>query len=293
VTGAVALVGAGPGDPGLMTVRGLALLRRAEVLVHDRLVDPRLLDEAPRDALRIYAGKASGEHTLPQGEINALLVTHARAGRFVVRLKGGDPFVLGRGGEEAEALAAAGIPFEVVPGVTSAIAVPAAAGIPLTHRGVASSFAVVTGHEDACGAGRRVDWARLATAVDTLVILMGARSLPRIARDLLDAGRAGDTPVAIIRRGTTESQATLVGRLDEIATLADTARIEPPVVIVVGAVVALRARLGWPAPGSTATAWVDARGDVHQPPVDLPELLAGLDAMPVELLVDHLHAFDH
>jgi uroporphyrin-III C-methyltransferase len=244
-SGSVALVGAGPGDPELLTRRGLARLRRADVVVYDRLVDPRLLDEAPAGAVRVYAGKASGEHTLPQDEISALLVAHARAGHFVVRLKGGDPFVFGRGGEEAEALAAAGIPFEVVPGVTSAIAVPAAAGIPVTHRGVAASFAVVTGHEADGDEAPRVDWTRLAGAVDTLVILMGARSLGRIARALLDAGRPADTPVAIVRRGTTDSQATLVGSLQEMAALATTMRIEAPVVIVVGDVVALRERLGW------------------------------------------------
>ena len=152
--GSVALVGAGPGDPGLMTVRGLALLRRADVVVYDRLVDRRLLREAPR-ARRIFAGKASGDHALPQAQINALLVLHARRGRRVVRLKGGDPFVFGRGGEEAAALAAAGVPFEVVPGISSAVAAPAYAGIPLTHRGLASSFAVVTGHECGRGRGRR------------------------------------------------------------------------------------------------------------------------------------------
>src|SRR5438034_3879634 len=195
----VALVGAGPGDPGLMTVRGLALLRRADVVVYDRLVDPRLLDEARPDAHRVFVGKASGAHTLPQPEINALLVRHAAQGRRVVRLKGGDPFVFGRGGEEAEALAAAGIPFEIVPGVSSAVAAPAYAGIPLTHRGVASSFAVVTGHEG-CGKARAgVDWARLATAVDTLVVLMGVAALPRIARELIARGRAPHTPVEIGR----------------------------------------------------------------------------------------------
>jgi len=183
VKGSVALVGAGPGDPDLMTVRGLATLRRAEVVVYDRLIDPRLLDEAPARALRVFVGKASGAHTLPQDEINALLVAHARRGRRVVRLKGGDPYVFGRGGEEAAALAAAGIPYEVVPGVSSAVAAPAAAGIPLTHRAVASSFAVVTGHEDERKASPRVDWARLATAVDTLVILKrrpdGTRTISR------------------------------------------------------------------------------------------------------------------
>ena len=245
MSGRVALVGAGPGDPGLMTVRGLALLRRAEVVVYDRLVDPRLVDEAPVDALRIFAGKASGAHALSQDRINALLVAHARRGRRVVRLKGGDPFVFGRGGEEAGALAAAGIPFEVVPGVSSAVAVPAYAGVPVTQRGIASSFAVVTGHEDEDKADEAVDWARLATAVDTLVVLMGVRSLPRIARALLAAGRRPDTPVALIRWGTTDAQETLVGRLDDIAARAAAARLAPPLVIVVGEVVALRGRLAW------------------------------------------------
>ena len=248
----VALVGAGPGDPGLMTVRGLALLRRADVVVYDRLVDPRLLDEARPDAIRIFAGKATGAHTLPQGEINALLVRHAARGRRVVRLKGGDPFVFGRGGEEAEALAAAGIPFEVVPGVSSAVAVPAYAGIPVTHRGTASSFAVVTGHEDEAKGESSVDWTRLANAVDTLVVLMGTRSLPRIARALLDAGRAPDTPVALVRWGTTDAQETVVGRLDDIATLAAAVRLAPPVVIVIGDVVALRERLSWFVPPEVA-----------------------------------------
>src|SRR5262245_48458572 len=168
--GTVALVGAGPGDPGLITVRGLQLLRRAQIVVYDRLVHPSLLDEAPR-ARRLFAGKASGHHALPQEQITALLILHARRGRRVVRLKGGDPFVFGRGGEEAEALVRAGIPFEVVPGVSSAVAVPAYAGIPLTHRGVASSFAVVTGHEEVNKLRSSVDWARLARSVDTLVVL--------------------------------------------------------------------------------------------------------------------------
>jgi uroporphyrin-III C-methyltransferase len=243
--GSVALVGAGPGDPGLMTVRGLQLLRLADVVLYDRLVDPRLLGEARPHAPRIFVGKASGAHTLPQDEINTLLVRHARRGRRVVRLKGGDPFVFGRGGEEAEALAAAGIAFEVVPGVSSAVAVPAYAGIPVTHRGTASSFAVVTGHEDDGKGASCVDWARLATAVDTLVILMGTRALPRIARALLEAGRAADTPVACVRWGTTDAQETIVGRLDEIATRTAAIELAPPVVIVVGDVVALRERLAW------------------------------------------------
>ncbi|HEX2439307.1 MAG TPA: uroporphyrinogen-III C-methyltransferase [Methylomirabilota bacterium] len=262
MNGHVALVGAGPGDPELMTVRGLALLRRAEVVVHDRLVDPRLLDEAPADALRIFAGKASGAHVLSQERINALLVAHARQGRRVVRLKGGDPFVFGRGGEEADALAAAGVDYEVVPGVSSAIAVPAYAGIPVTQRGIASSFAVVTGHEDEEKARETVDWQKLATAVDTLVVLMGARTLPRIAMALLAGGRPPDTPVALIRWGTTDAQETLVGRLDEIEALAEAARLAPPVVAVFGEVVRLRSRLAWfdesaPAHGAPAAAEVE------------------------------------
>jgi len=242
--GSVALVGAGPGDPGLITVRGLELLRRADVVVYDRLVDRRLLAEAPR-ARRIFAGKASHAHALPQEQINALLVRHARRGRRVVRLKGGDPFVFGRGGEEAEALARARIPFEVVPGVTSAVAAPAYAGIPLTHRGVASSFAVVTGHECAPESRGRVDWARLATAVDTLVVLMGLERLPQITRDLVAHGRAAATPVALVRWGSADCQETLVGTLADIAERARHARLEPPVVTVIGDVVALRERLAW------------------------------------------------
>jgi len=248
----VALVGAGPGDPGLMTVRGLALLRRADVIVYDRLVDPRLLDEARPDAVRVFVGKASGHHTLAQSQINALLVRHAARGRRVVRLKGGDPFVFGRGGEEAAALAAAGIAFEIVPGVSSAVAVPAYAGIPVTHRGVASSFAVVTGHEDETKDETVVNWAQLAGAVDTLVILMGARSLPRIAAALLAAGRPAGTPVALVRWGTTDAQETLVGPLDGIAALAEAAHLGPPVVIVIGNVVALRERLAWFGVGAAA-----------------------------------------
>ena len=242
--GTVALVGAGPGDPGLITVRGLELLRRAQVVVYDRLVHPRLLDAAPR-ARRIFAGKASDHHTLPQEQINVILIMHAKRGRRVVRLKGGDPFVFGRGGEEADALARARIPFEVVPGVSAAVAVPAYAGIPLTHRGVASSFAVVTGHEAAGKHESRVEWARLARAVDTLVIMMGLKSLPRITHALIEHGRPAATPVALVRWGTTDVQETITGTLGDIAGRAARARLEPPVVAVIGDVVALRDRLQW------------------------------------------------
>ncbi len=248
--GRVSLVGAGPGDPGLLTVRALERLREAEVVVYDRLLNPELLDEAPAEALRIFAGKRVGSHCLPQAAINALLVHHASAGRFVVRLKGGDPFVFGRGGEEALALAKAGIPFEVVPGVSSAIAVPAYAGIPVTHRGGASSFAVLTGHEDPSKGGDATDWKKLATAVDTLVILMAVGSFPRIVGALLAHGRPPETPVALIRWGTTEAQEVRVGTLADIVGRAR--GLEPPVVAVVGDVVSLREQLAWSVEGAAA-----------------------------------------
>lgn len=241
--GRVCLVGAGPGDPGLLTVRALERLREADVVVYDRLVNPALLDEAPSGALRIFAGKRVGSHCVAQAAINALLVHHAEAGRFVVRLKGGDPFVFGRGGEEALALSEAGIAFEVVPGVSSAIAVPAYAGIPVTHRGVASSFAVLTGHEDPSKDGDAVDWPALATAVDTLVVLMAVSSFPRIVGALLANGRPSETPVALIRWGTTEAQEVRVGTLADIVERARD--LEPPVVAVIGEVVRLRERLHW------------------------------------------------
>jgi uroporphyrin-III C-methyltransferase len=237
-SGRVVLVGAGPGDPELITRRGLRWLQRAEVVVYDQLVSPELLDEAPPDALQIFAGKSAGNHCMPQEAINALLVRHALAGRLVVRLKGGDSFVFGRGGEEARACLAAGVPFDVVPGVTSAVAVPAAAGIPVTHRGVASSFAVVTGHEDPGKPGGRVDWERLAGAVDTIVILMGTAALPEIARRLLTAGREPATPAAVIRRGTTAAEEVVTGTLANIARRA--AHLAPPCTIVIGEVVRLR-----------------------------------------------------
>jgi uroporphyrin-III C-methyltransferase len=237
-SGRVVLVGAGPGDPELITRRGLRWLQRAEVVVYDQLVSPELLDEAPPDALLLFAGKSAGNHCMPQAVINALLVRHARAGRLVVRLKGGDAFVFGRGGEEARACLAAGVPVDVVPGVTSAVAVPAAAGIPVTHRGVASSFAVVTGHEDPDKPGGRVDWERLASAVDTIVVLMGTAGLPEIARRLLAAGREPATPAAVICRGTTAAEEVVTGTLADIARRA--AHLTPPCTIVIGEVVRLR-----------------------------------------------------
>jgi uroporphyrin-III C-methyltransferase len=238
------LVGAGPGDPELITLRGLRWLRRADVVVYDQLAAPELLDEVPEASLRIFAGKSAGRHYLEQSAINAILIHHAQAGRLVVRLKGGDPLVFGRGGEEILACARAGVAVEVVPGVSAAIAVPAAAGIPVTHRGLASSFAVVTGHEDPTKLESAVDWERLATAVDTLVILMGVGALPRIAARLQSAGLRADTPAAVIYRGTTAAEETVVGTLGDIAGRA--ARLQAPAVIVIGEVVAFRSQLARP-----------------------------------------------
>jgi uroporphyrin-III C-methyltransferase len=238
--GKVYLVGAGPGDPELVTLKAVRCLGLADVVVYDRLAAPELLGHAPRAARRIYAGKRAGRHALRQEEIEALLVRHARAGRTVVRLKGGDPFVFGRGGEEALACAAAGVDWEVVPGVSSAVAVPAAAGIPVTHRGVAGAFAVVTGHS----AGEdRLDWGALAR-LDTLVVLMGSERLPELAALLVGHGRPAATPAAVIERGTRPEERVVVGTLADIALLAGRAAIRPPATVVVGEVVRLRAGLG-------------------------------------------------
>ena len=241
-TGKVYLVGAGPGDPGLMTVRGLQLLREAQVVVYDQLVNPLLLEQVSPQAQQIFVGKQAGRHSIAQNEINEVLVNYALQGNSVVRLKGGDPFVFGRGGEEAESLVDAGIPFEVVPGVSSAVAVPAYAGIPLTHRKMASSFAVVTGHE-AIKSQSAVDWAKLATAVDTLVILMGLHNLSLIVGKLVASGRAPNTPVAVIHQGTMEEQKAVVGTLADIVE--KSAGLKAPALIVVGDVVKLRNKLDW------------------------------------------------
>jgi uroporphyrin-III C-methyltransferase len=240
--GKVFLVGAGPGDPGLLTIRGLELLRRAQVVVYDQLVSPALLEEVSASALKVFVGKRAGRHCIAQEDINEVLVAHARAGRDVARLKGGDPFVFGRGGEEAEALAEAGVSFEVVPGVSSAVAVPAYAGIPLTHRRHASSFAVVTGHESR-KANSSVDWAKLATAVDTLVVLMGLTNLPVIVAKLTESGRSAQTPVALIGSGTTGRQQCVLGTLADIVE--KSASVQAPATIVIGDVVSLADKLQW------------------------------------------------
>ncbi len=244
-TGKVYLIGAGPGDPGLITVKGLRCLETADVVVYDYLANEQLLSRIREGAEKIYVGKKGGDHTLPQGEINQLIIAKAREGKAVARLKGGDPFIFGRGGEEAEELAEAGIPFEVVPGVTSAIAVPAYAGIPLTHRDYTSTVAFVTGHEDPTKEGSKIAWDKISTGIGTLVFLMGVGNLSQIARELIQSGRSAETPVALIRWGTLPEQETVLGRLSDIGETAKARRVKPPVIILVGEVVALREKLNW------------------------------------------------
>jgi uroporphyrinogen III methyltransferase/synthase len=243
--GRVYLVGAGPGDPGLITVKGLGCLRKADVIIYDRLIDDSLLEETPPKTEKIYVGKGHGCHAMEQKEINLLMVGKAREGKTVVRLKGGDPFVLGRGGEEAEVLAANHIPFEIVPGVSSAYAVPAYAGIPVTHRRLASSFTIVTGHEGFEKGESSIAWDRISTGSDTLVFLMGMANLAQIVRQLIQNGKPRSTPVAVISQGTSLGQRTIVGTLADIVTKAKQENFEPPAVIVVGEVVRLREQLRW------------------------------------------------
>ena len=243
--GKVYLVGAGPGDPKLLTLRGKECLEQADVVLYDYLANPALLQYLKPTANRIYVGRRGRGRYGEQAEINRLMIERARAGETVVRLKGGDPFIFGRGGEEAEAIADAGIPFEVVPGVTAAVAVPAYAGIPVTHRTLASSVAVVTGHEDPAKPSPTLEWDRLASTGGTVVFLMGLKNLPAIVAHLTACGRPATTPVALIRWGTRAEQKTIVGTLADIVKKADLAALEPPTVIVVGEVVNLRSKLNW------------------------------------------------
>ncbi len=245
MTGKVYLVGAGPGDPGLITQKGRACIEAADVIVYDYLAAEALLSYAKENAKIIYAGKRAGDHALSQSQINELLVEKAGQGLTVTRLKGGDPFLFGRGGEEIEALIAAGIEFEIVPGVTSAVAAPAYAGIPLTHRKFASSVTLVTGHEDPSKETSSINWPALAQTRGTLVFLMGVKNLPAIAQQLRRHGMSGKTPMAIIYRGTTPSQKTVAGTLEPLSEKAAAAGLTPPCVIVVGDVVSLRSRMKW------------------------------------------------
>jgi uroporphyrinogen III methyltransferase/synthase len=228
-----------------MTVKGAACLKEADVIIYDYLANEQLLDAAKTGAEKIYVGKKGGDHTLSQEGINSLIVAKAGEGKVIVRLKGGDPFIFGRGGEEAEELAASGVPFEVVPGVTSAIAAPAYAGIPLTHRSYTSTVAFVTGHEDPTKEGSQIAWDKIATGVGTLVFLMGAGNLTRIASELIRHGRGPQTPAALIRWGTLPEQRTYLGTLETIGKIAETEKVKPPVIILVGEVVSLRDKLNW------------------------------------------------
>ena len=241
----VYLVGAGPGDPGLITVKGKECIETAEVIIYDYLAAPALLNFAPEKAETIYVGKKGGDHTLSQDEINALIVEKAQAGFRVCRLKGGDPFIFGRGGEEAEVLVAKNIPFEVVPGVTSAVAAAAYAGIPLTHRKLTATLAFVTGHEDPHKEASSIDWESLGRGIGTLVFFMGVKNLPDITQKLIAHGKSPDTPVALIRWGTTPAQQTVTGTLDDIAERVKKAGLKAPAIIVVGEVVQLREKLKW------------------------------------------------
>ena len=243
--GLVSLVGAGPGDPGLLTLLGQERLRRADLVVYDRLINPVLLQEVRPEAERVFVGKEAGAQAMPQAEIARALIDGARAGKAVVRLKGGDPFVFGRGGEEAEALAAAGVPFEVVPGVGSAVAAPAYAGIPVTHREIASSFVVVTGHEDASKTGSAIDWEAIARGPDTIACLMARRTLAAVCERLIAHGRPPDTPAALVERGTTPQQRVVEAPLARLPAAADAAGLAAPAVLIVGQVVSLRAKLRW------------------------------------------------
>ncbi len=244
-TGYVYLVGAGPGDPGLITVKGRDCIASADVILYDYLANMSLLHFASPDTELIYAGKVGGAHNREQGQINEMLVDKALAGNIVVRLKGGDPFVFGRGGEECEALVEAGIPFEIVPGITSGIAAPAYAGIPLTHRDYTTSVAFVTGHENPAKKASDIDWDRLSLGSGTLVFYMGMKNLPLITKNLIARGRATDTPVALIRWGTRPDQEVLTGTLADIAEKARKTFFKPPAITIIGEVVNLREKLRW------------------------------------------------
>ena len=244
VHGKVYLVGAGPGDPKLLTLRAAELLSKADIVIYDRLVGKSILKIAPKTTRKIYVGKRSGKHEVPQDKINKLLISCASEGKIIVRLKGGDPFLFGRGGEEAENLAEKHVDFELVPGVTSAVATPEYAGIPLTHRDYASSVGIVTGRR-AGDSGKPVRWSKLAAGVDTIVILMGMESLEEIVKKLMEGGLDPEKPVAIVEQGTTKLQRSVIGKLSTITDLAKKNDLKPPAVIVIGEVAELGRKLAW------------------------------------------------
>jgi uroporphyrin-III C-methyltransferase len=251
MNGFVSIVGAGPGAPDLITVRGLRSLRKADVVVYDNLINKSLMEEIPAHAARIYVGKTSELHLTPQEKINSLLIEKASEGKHVVRLKGGDPFVFGRGGEEALALKKAGIAFEIIPGISAGIAAPAYAGIPVTYRGVSSSFACITGHEECNKAGgTSINWDHLTHGVDTLIFYMGFKNMPSIVDNLIKAGKSPDTPAAVVQWGTEPHQRTVIGTLKNISRKANQKRLEAPVIIIIGEVVNFRKTLHWFEDGS-------------------------------------------
>ena len=243
--GKVYLVGAGPGDPGLITVKGLECIKKANVIIYDYLASPILLNYTSKNAEIIYVGKKGGDHTLSQDGINSLITEKAKKGFIVTRLKGGDPFIFGRGGEEAEKLIEEGVSFEVVPGVTSAVAAPAYAGIPLTHRKFTATVAFVTGHEDPTKEDSNIDWQALAKGIGTIVFLMGVKNLPKITSQLINNGMPSDTPVALVRWGTTPRQFSVTGTLENINERVKSIGLKPPAIIVVGNVVRLRKTMNW------------------------------------------------
>jgi uroporphyrin-III C-methyltransferase len=264
MTGMAYLVGAGPGRADLITVRGLNLLRQAEVVLYDRLIPQELLQEAPATAELIFVGKGPDRHMLPQEEINALLIERVRAGKRVVRLKGGDPFVFGRGGEEVLALAEAGLRFEIVPGVSSALAGPAYAGIPVTQRGVVTAFAVVTGHEDPTKPESATDWAALAQ-VPTLILMMAIKNIEQICGDLIAAGRDPATPTAAISWATTDKQRVLRATLQSLPEQVTRQKLPTPAVIVIGEVAALHDQLAWFQPEGASLGFVPLQPEATRP----------------------------
>ncbi len=274
MAGKVYLVGAGPGDPGLLTLRGKACLEAANVVLYDRLVSPDILRFADKSAEKIDVGKRPDNHRFPQEEINTLLVEQALAGKVVVRLKGGDPFVFGRGGEEAQVLSQYGIDFEVVPGVTSAVAAPAYAGIPVTHRDFAPGFHVLTGH--ACLTSKSLDgeWQALARSRGTLVVLMGLAQLATITQHLIELGKAGDTPAAVISQGTTIHQQVVVGTLANLADRVAEAQLVSPATIVIGEVVGLAEQVTWFHPERRTPAYTGQRKETGECPEGEKSLLS-------------------
>lgn len=306
-SGKVYLVGAGPGDPGLITVKGLECIRTSEVIIYDYLASPTLLKYAPKPAEIIYVGKKGGDHTLSQEGINALIAEKAKQGKVVTRLKGGDPFIFGRGGEEAEVLVKEGIPFEIVPGVTSAIAAAAYAGIPLTHREFTPTLAFVTGHEDPNKETSGIDWSALAKGIGTIVFFMGVKNLPSITRNLIEKGMSPDMPVAVIRWGTTADQLTVTGTLESIVERVKAAGLKAPAITVVGKVVQLRETLKWfenrPLMGKRivvtrareqASDLVKQLSDMGAACLECPtiKVIAPADRKPLDTAIQHLSDYD-